>query len=57
LLIRGLEEDPTDAEDSALLAHAYFPFLAVCYIDKRLLAQFFSSLVPLQSRKYEKIPE
>jgi len=27
LLIRGLEEDPTDAEDSALLAHGRFPFL------------------------------
>src|SRR3974390_2482129 len=27
LLIRGLEEDTTDAEDSALLAHGCFPFL------------------------------
>jgi hypothetical protein len=27
LLIRGLEEDTADAEDSALLAHGCFPFL------------------------------
>jgi hypothetical protein len=27
LLIRGLEEDPTDAEDSALLAHDCSPVL------------------------------
>jgi hypothetical protein len=25
LLIRGLEEDPTDSDDSALLAHGCFP--------------------------------
>jgi hypothetical protein len=29
LLIRGLEKDPADAEDSALLAHARRPFLLV----------------------------
>src|SRR5215469_14897837 len=29
LLIRGLEEDTTDAEDAALLAHACFPFLCL----------------------------
>src|SRR5262245_10483876 len=27
LLIRGLEEDTADAEDSAALAHGWFPFL------------------------------
>jgi hypothetical protein len=27
LLVRGLEEDTADAEDSALLAHGFFPFL------------------------------
>jgi hypothetical protein len=27
LLIRGLEEDSTDAENSAWLAHVCFPFL------------------------------
>src|SRR5262249_5612218 len=30
LLIRGLEEDPTDAEDSALLAHGCFSFPVDC---------------------------
>jgi hypothetical protein len=29
LLIRGLEEDTTDAKDSALLAHGLFSFLVI----------------------------